>query len=297
MLQQNQISNLLKSALQSPTSSTTPNFHPISISLLSNHGNPLISLTTKQFPKQQEQVQAKQVVSDRQWQPQPPSQLHSSHSSNAGTPTTTTSAAAALGGGGAPGDEHGQGHSTKKGAPASLSTDSQSGGVSTIALDQLKIYSLVAYNSCFQSPAATTDAGGLSSDVNNWSIVDFGNVRCIISKIDLSNQFESNNHNGGSQHRNDNGQDIKRGDNQISATDYNDADNDDDEVESYQEHSFRGYFVVLFYQAKQSSVKQSTDSSSEVEAEADAVAKIKIDAVTNALREGLTGYREPQLTY
>ncbi|CCG25037.1 hypothetical protein CORT_0G03610 [Candida orthopsilosis Co 90-125] len=277
MLQQNQISNLLKSALSSPASSSTvSSFHPISISLLSNHGNPLISLTTKS-----------QQGNDRQShsQSQPQSQLQSLHSSKAGTPTTTTT-----------GDEYEQGSNTRP-TPSITTTSANHADspndVSSITLDQLKIYSLIAYNSTIE----TNELAGSpeSSDSNDWSIVDFGNVKCIISKISLGHNSVPQDDNKRIKQLKDNGQDIKRGSNAINAND--DADNgyDRDGRDDIDDDRdlFDGYFVVLFYQSKPKSKEVSDSSQEDVELEVDAIAKIKIDAIVNALTQGLKGYHEP----
>lgn len=327
MLQQNQISNLLKSALLAPTqasSQATSEFRPVSISLLSNHGNPLISLTTKPSHQSQQQQQQQQqpqhqdpqqsLSNDRQWQLQPVLQLHSLHSSKAGTPTTTTSATAALGGvPGADDYEHGYGERPSSCTPF----DSQAGGDVSITLDQLKIYSLLAYNSTIENNNQETNdsgkEGGSASGDEYWSIVDFGNVKCIISRIELGGSSKvGNNHQRGNT---DKGQDIKRTDNSLTTAAYNnnkkgapDAGESSD-ADDYNEEgdSFDGYFVVLFYQQSKPSIVKSTNGSAEAAAdsgssssaiEVDAIAKVKIDAVVNALSEGLKGYqREPKITY
>lgn len=277
MLQQNQISNLLKSALLFPASSSTvSSFHPISISLLSNHGNPLISLTTKS-----------QQGNDRQLhlQSQPQLQLQSLHSSKAGTPTSKTI-----------GDEYEQGFNTRT-TPSVTTTSANHADspndVSSITLDQLKIYSLIAYNS-------TTETNELaespeSSGGNDWSIVDFGNVKCIISKISLGHNSVSQDDNKRIKQLKDNGQDIKRGSNAINTNDnaddgYNRDDRDDRDDDR---GLFDGYFVVLFYQSKPKSKEVHDSSQEDVELEVDAIAKIKIDAIVNALTQGLKGYHEP----
>ncbi|CAK9685989.1 hypothetical protein FOB58_005574 [Candida parapsilosis] len=295
MLQQNQISNLLKSALSSPGSTTTsstpsvPNFHPISISLLSNHGNPLISLTTKS--QSTERVDHHQSQS----QSQPQSQLHSLHSSKAGTPTTTTMPTVT-------GEEYDHARATPS-VYTGGNADSQD-GTSFITLDQLKIYSLIAYNTITEA----TDSDESSSDTddaNDWSIVDFGTVKCIISKVNLDQNPSRQKDNRGAKQLKDNGQDIKRsGENNTKSTTNDDKDAEfDNAYEDYDVDLFNGYFVVLFYQSGNLSTTTATAATaatareerdlSSFDFEVDAIAKIKTDSVVNALGQGLKGYHEP----
>ncbi|KAI5970145.1 hypothetical protein CANMA_000756 [Candida margitis] len=289
MLQQNQISNLLKSALSSPSSSSSsntsiPKFRSISISLLSNHGNPLISLSTKsQSPQSQ--------VKGDNYRSQSHSQLQSLHSSKAGTPTTG-------------GDEYEQSFNIGTNPSFSQVSASEEGQNNEITSDQLKIYSLIAYNSTIESSDSNE-----ANDEQDWSIVDFGNVRCIISKVDLDHTTSKQHNTGGTHGRNENGQAIKRkvGSNTIDITEnatkveVEAEAGDNDDVSDYDRDDsgtlFNGYFVVLFYQkstptATSNEANKSTELESQGEVEVDAIAKVKIDSVVDALTQGLRGYHE-----
>ncbi|KAI3406577.2 PRM10 [Candida oxycetoniae] len=150
---------------------------------------------------------------------------------------------------------------------------------STPDSDQLRIYSLLAYN--------TT----LSSD-EEWNTVDFQGTKCIISRLVLNN------------HVDETSPSDKQG---INITGESEGSNVESLIKTGKEEDEVVsepivFYVVLFYDTGgESENKQDEDENGDSNHEvkegkdkylADAIAKVKVDCIVDALREGLNGYGE-----
>ncbi|KAG7664909.1 uncharacterized protein J8A68_001547 [[Candida] subhashii] len=138
--------------------------------------------------------------------------------------------------------------------------------------DSLRIYSLLAYNSLETTTAATHGGGG-----DNWNIVDFEGIKCIIAKLypgrgthPLMPEVSGGDDEGieiipGMTKGEDGGSRDVENKRQISQ-----------QQKSQQQQRKKTMCVVLFYDAYMS----------------DAVAKLKLDGIVDALNDGLIGYNK-----